>query len=191
MATRRVLVQEAAPSPHAQWLSRVCLFTFMMLRPGKLDSQFTVSARILFWPHCPTFIFHYVRKWPALLGHVEYNMASLVSVNVSAPNRTVVLWSGVSLQPSDRFADLFVDPFNTVCSTLISTTYNCFFIIQFSEFCIWLLIAFIIMKNEEWPPSLMLLLKLPDDKLNQICIALCFLLQGARLSERSKYCSVL
>ena len=76
-------------------------------------------------------------------------MASLVSVNMSAPNRTVVSRSGVSLQPSDRFADLFVDPFNTVCSTLISTTYNCFFIIQFSECCISLLIVFIIMNNEK------------------------------------------
>ena len=63
-------------------------------------------------------------------------MASLVSMKVSAPNRTVVSWSVVSLQPSDRFVDLFVDPFTTVCSTLISTTYSCFFIIQFSEFCI-------------------------------------------------------
>ena len=63
-------------------------------------------------------------------------MAPSISMNVSAPNRTVVSWSGVSSQPSDHFADLFVDPFNTVCSTLISTTYNCFFIIQFSELCI-------------------------------------------------------
>ena len=63
-------------------------------------------------------------------------MASLVSVNMSALNRTVVSWGVESLQPSDHFVDLFVDPFNTVCSTLISTTYNCFFIIQFSEFCI-------------------------------------------------------
>ena len=63
-------------------------------------------------------------------------MASLVSVNMPAPNRTVVSWSIVSLQSSDHFVNLFVDPFNTACSTLISTTYNCFFIIQFSEFCI-------------------------------------------------------
>ena len=63
-------------------------------------------------------------------------MASLVSVSVSAPNRTVVSWGVVSLQPSDHFVDLIVDPFNTVCSTLISTTYNCFFITQFREFCI-------------------------------------------------------
>ena len=63
-------------------------------------------------------------------------MTSLVSVNASALNRTVISWSGLSLQPSDRFADLFVDPFNTVCSTLISTTYNCFFINQFRECCI-------------------------------------------------------
>ena len=62
-------------------------------------------------------------------------MSSLVSVNVSAPNRTVVSWHVVLLQPSDRSVDLFADPFNTVCSTLISKTYNCFFIIQFSEFC--------------------------------------------------------
>ena len=61
-------------------------------------------------------------------------MASLVSVHVSAPNRTVFPWSAVSLQPSDRFVDLFVAPVNTVGSTLICTTEISFVIIQFSEF---------------------------------------------------------
>ena len=49
-------------------------------------------------------------------------MASLVSVSVSASNRTVVPWNAVSLEPSDRFVDLFVAPFYTVGSILIRTT---------------------------------------------------------------------
>ena len=50
--------------------------------------------------------FHF-SLWPCDCSTWRLNMASFVSIQVSSANATLVLWSVVSLDPSQRFLDLF------------------------------------------------------------------------------------